>query len=192
MCLDFLRLGWQDVERACREIAEEIRSRKLDGHMLVGISRGGLVPLRLISDYTASRRVSTLGVRFYEDLGRTAEEPEVFFPVQGDVSGRGVILVDDISDTGQSLIAAKKHLFDKGASEIVVATVCKKPHTKFDPDICTFETPRWVIFPWEVREAIKHITDSAEGRDEAEAELRRADISEDEYRDILTARFGGG
>ena len=109
--MDFLRLGWQDVERACREIAEEIRSRKLDGHMLVGISRGGLVPLRLISDYTASRRVSTLGVRFYEDLGRTAEEPEVFFPVQGDVSGRGVILVDDISDTGQSLIAAKKASF---------------------------------------------------------------------------------
>ncbi len=189
--MDFLRLRWPDVERACMEIADEIRSRGLASHMLVGISRGGLVPLRLISDYTASRSVSTLGVRFYEDLGRTADLPEVFFPVQGDVSGQSVVLIDDISDTGESLIAAKKHLLEKGASEIVIATICKKPHTKLDPEICTFETPRWVIFPWEVRETIKHITDSAADRAEAVAELMQADISADEYSEILTTRFGG-
>jgi len=188
--LDYLRLSWQDIEQACNEISTVIREQEISGYMLVGVSRGGLVPLRLISDQIESRRVSTLGVRFYEALGRTSDEPEVFFPVQDDVKGKHVILVDDISDTGASLIAAKNHLHDKGAVEIVVVAICKKPHTMLDPDICTFETSRWVIFPWELRETIRHITDSAANRVEALAELGRAGISEEEYRDVVDERFG--
>jgi hypoxanthine phosphoribosyltransferase len=189
--LDYLRLSWDDIEGACEEISNEIESRGIEDYLLVGISRGGLVPLRLISDYLASNQVSTMGVRLYEDLGKTADVPEVFFPVQGDVKGREVILIDDISDTGQSLIAARQHLQEKGASEIVIATACIKPHTALMPDIFVTETSAWVIFPWEVKETLRRIVEAADSRGAAENELEKAGIDIKEYEKTLNSVFGG-
>jgi len=163
----------------------------LKGYALVGISRGGLVPLRLISDHLSAKEVSTLGVRFYEDIGKTRDAPEVFFPVQGDVAGKSVVLIDDISDTGQSLIAARKHLREKGAVNIIVATILKKPHTRLVPDIFVSETAAWVIFPWEVQETIGQIVGSSVDRDTALAELSKAGLKEEEYDRALKSRFGG-
>jgi hypoxanthine phosphoribosyltransferase len=188
--LDYLRLSWNDIEIACDDITQGIESRGIVDYLLVGISRGGLVPLRLISDYLASNQVSTLGVRFYEDLGKTAEAPEVFFPVQGDVKDRDVILIDDISDTGQSLIATRKHLKEKGAREIVVATICMKTHTALVPDIFVTETSAWVIFPWEVQETISRIVESAANKEAAVIELENGGIDIKEYEKTLNSIFG--
>jgi hypoxanthine phosphoribosyltransferase len=189
--LDYLKLSWGEIEVACEEIHREIESLGIDDYLLVGISRGGLVPLRLISDYLASTRISTMGVRFYEDLGKTIDVPEVFFPVQGDVKDRDVILIDDISDTGQSLIAAKKHLKEKGAREIVITTVCMKPHTSLIPDIFVTETSKWVIFPWEVQETVRRIVESADSSESAEEELKKAGVELREYEKTLNSAFRG-
>jgi hypoxanthine phosphoribosyltransferase len=188
--LEYLRLSWREVEVACSKISREISSRDIAEHLLVGISRGGLVPLRLISDNIAAQEVSTLAVRFYENIGKTADVPRVFFPVQGDVSGKDIILVDDISDTGKSLIAAKEHLKNKGAEDIVIVTICMKPHTHIVPDIYEIETSDWVIFPWEIQETARHIVQSAEDREDATMELNKASITEDEYVEILNQAFG--
>jgi hypoxanthine phosphoribosyltransferase len=190
--LDYLRLSWEEIEGACKRISEEIIAKGFAGYILVGVSRGGLVPLRLISDYISAQVVSTIGVRFYEDIGRTSDEPEVFFPVQGDVRGKNILLIDDISDTGKSLIAAMDHLRVQGAKEIVVATICKKPHTSLDPDIYETETSAWVIFPWEVQETIKKIVEIAEDRASAIKELTRANIRKGEFEKTLKLKFGGG
>jgi hypoxanthine phosphoribosyltransferase len=190
--LDYLRLSWEEIEKACKRISDEIGARDLAGYMLVGVSRGGLVPLRLISDYVSAQVVSTVGVRFYEDIGRTSDAPEVFFPVQGDVKGKNILLIDDISDTGKSLVAAIDHLRGKGAKEIVVATICKKQHTVLDPDIFEIETSAWVIFPWEVQETIRKIVETAEDRYSAIKELTRSNIGRGEFEKTLKLKFGGG
>lgn len=187
--MDYLRLSWEDVGSACEEISLEIESRGIQDYLLVGISRGGLVPLRLICDYLTTNQVSTLGVRFYEDIGKTSVVPDVFFPVQGNVRDRDIILIDDISDTGQSLIAAKAHLVEKGASKIVVAAICMKPHTELVPDIFVTETSVWVIFPWEVQETVRRIVESADDRESAEKELGMAGIDTKEYEKILNSVF---
>jgi hypoxanthine phosphoribosyltransferase len=173
------------------KISLEIKARGISDYMLVGVSRGGLIPLRLISDHLAAQRISTIGVRFYEDIGKTAAAPEVFFPVQGDVAGRDVILVDDISDTGGSLIAGKEHLRVKGARKIVVSAICVKPHTRLVPDIFVRETAAWVIFPWEVQETIRRIIAGAQSRDSAERELKLAGMRNIEYGKTLNSMFEG-
>jgi hypoxanthine phosphoribosyltransferase len=189
--LEYLKLTWTDVEEACKDISDEIKARELRDHALIGISRGGLVPLRILSDQIAAQQVSTLAIRFYEDIQKTWERPEIVLPVQGDVRGKNVILVDDISDTGKSLIAAREHLANKGAEDIVTATVCMKPHTSLKPDICAIESSQWVIFPWEVQETIRRIVGRAEGKDEAEAELKKTGIHLEEYNKTLESLFGG-
>jgi hypoxanthine phosphoribosyltransferase len=189
--LEYLKLTWTEVEEACKDISDVIRARNLMDHSLIGISRGGLVPLRILSDQIAAQQVSTLTVRFYEDIGKTWESPDIVFPVQGDVRGKNVILVDDISDTGKSLIAAREHLIDKGAKDIVTATVCVKPHTSLKPDIYAIESSQWVIFPWEVQETVRRIVGSAGAKNEAEAELKKTGIDFKDYNKTLDSIFGG-
>ncbi len=189
--MDYLRLSWNDIESGCKRLSLEIESRGISSYILVGVSRGGLVPLRLISDYISASQIHTMGVRFYEDIGRTGAEPVVFSPVPVDMGGKNIILVEDISDTGKSLLAAKKHLKESGANIIVVATLVKKPHTLLMPDIFDIETSSWVIFPWEVHETIGLIIRSATNRSEAEKELSRAGFEKREYLKALDLEFGG-
>lgn len=187
--MDYHRLTWSDVESSCKRISEKIIGKGLGDRLLVGISRGGLVPLRLISDHLYSRKVSTLGIRFYEELGVHNEVPEVFLPVQGDVAGKDIVLVDDISDTGESLLTAKDHLYDKGAKDIVVSAICFKPHTALIPDIYDFRADNWVIFPWEVQETMKLIGAAYEDRESALQELEKAGFQREEYLKVLDELF---
>lgn len=190
--MEYLRLSWRDIEKACTEVAGEIETRGISHYVLIGISRGGLVPLRMLSDHLSSYEISTLAVSFYEDIGKTKKKPKVIHPVQTEIKGKDILLVDDISDTGESLIAAREHLEEKGAKKIVVAALVKKPHTLFVPDIYAIETPAWVIFPWEVQETIRLIVDKASNMVDAEKELKKAGIKRNEYEKVLKNKFKGG
>ncbi len=46
--MKFIRPGWGKIEGMCRQLAQKASAFKPD--WLVGISRGGLVPVRLLSD----------------------------------------------------------------------------------------------------------------------------------------------
>jgi len=188
--LEFLRLRWSDIEEMCRKLAGEMEEKGLAGSMLVGISRGGLVPLRLLSDHFPESEISTMAVRFYVEIGKRKGRPEITSPVQGDVRGRRVVLIDDIADTGESLLAAVRHLKARGAEEVIVATLLKKPWSKVKPELCARETSAWVIFPWEVQETLREIIARAGSKAEAEEKLAKAGIEEEEYRRELRKAFG--
>jgi hypoxanthine phosphoribosyltransferase len=190
--LDYLRVSWSDVEKDCKKISDQVDGGGFSDYLLIGISRGGLVPLRIISDLINSVELLTLGVKFYEDLGITVDKPKIIFPVPEEfVTGENILLIDDISDTGESLIAAKKHLSNLGALDIVTATLLKKPHTRLTPDYYAQETDSWVIFPWEINETLKKIIGKADNSETAEDELRRAFITKKEYEKELEIKFGG-
>ena len=47
--------------------------------------------------------------------------------ITGDVSGRRVIICEDIVDTGNTIVALKEMLLDKGATEVKICTMLLKP-----------------------------------------------------------------
>ena len=115
-------LGPDDVRRALARIAHEIVEREpTDGLVLVGIAdRGDHLAFRLSTEIarieSADIPVGVLDITFYrDDIGLTAEAPEVHetrIPV--DVSGRTVVLVDDVLFTGRTIRAAMDALMDLG------------------------------------------------------------------------------
>lgn len=177
--MKYLRLSWDDIERLCMTLAKEIKRRKVAFDIIVGIARGGWVPARLLSDMLDNDELHTMRVKFYTGIGEVAAKPVILHPTQIDVTGKKVLLVDDIADTGKSLSIAKRHLEERGAGNIFVVTLIKKPHSEINPDLYVEETDAWVIFPWEVRETIRLILQKAKSREEAEKELARAGLSED-------------
>jgi len=155
--MKLLTLSWADASKLCESLASSIVSSGFTPDMIVGISRGGLVPARILSDILGVRELFTIRVSFYTGVGKTATAPKIVQPLVERLEGKSVLLVDDVSDTGRSLIVAKEHLKEMGAEEVKVATLHFKPHSKFRPDFFVSETEAWLVYPWERHESAKEL-----------------------------------
>lgn len=155
--MKLLSLSWTDTSRLCDGLASKISSSGFSPDMIVGICRGGLVPARILSDILGVRELFTIRVSFYTGVGKTAAAPKIVQPLVERLEGKRILLVDDVSDTGRSLIVAKEHLREMGAKEVRVATLHFKPHSKFRPDFFVGETEAWLVYPWERHESAKEL-----------------------------------
>jgi hypothetical protein len=174
--MEYLKLSWSDVEEHCRVLAKGIKERATSFDVIIGIARGGWVPARILSDLLDNDEIDTLRVKFYESVGKTAKEPRILHSTQIDVEGKDILLVDDIADTGESLIATIEHLKEKKAKSIFVVTLAKKPISKFTPDLFVKETPDWVIFPWEISETARDIKSRSNSEEDTQKELKKAGL----------------
>jgi pyrimidine operon attenuation protein / uracil phosphoribosyltransferase len=115
-------LGPDDVRRALARIAHEIVERdRTEGLVLVGIAdRGDHLALRLSDEISkiegAEIPVGVLDITFYrDDIGLIAEAPLVHETrIPFDITGRTVVLVDDVLYTGRTIRAAMDALTDLG------------------------------------------------------------------------------
>lgn len=111
------------VQRVLRRMAHEIieKNKGVDGICLVGIKRRGEQLAALISDNIGSIEGITppcgsLDIKFYRDDLTTVEElpvlstPELPF----EVSGKKIIIVDDVLFTGRTMRAAIEGIFALG------------------------------------------------------------------------------
>jgi pyrimidine operon attenuation protein / uracil phosphoribosyltransferase len=112
-----------DIRRALTRVAHEIieRDKGAADVVLVGIARieGTEVP------------VGVLDITFYrDDIGLRAEAPEVHeTAISFDVSGKNVVLVDDVLYTGRTIRSAMDALMDLGRPlKIQLAVLVDRGH----------------------------------------------------------------
>lgn len=139
------------------ELAHQIEATDYSPEVIVGVSRGGWPPARVMSDLLENPNLANMKVEFYKNIGVTARRPKITQPVTAEVVGKRVLVVDDVADSGHSLRVTVKHLARKGAGEIRVCTLYVKPKSIFKPDHYARTTSKWIIFPWERLEAIRLI-----------------------------------
>ncbi len=161
--LKFLHLTWSDVQRLTEVVAKKIDASGFKPEIVVAISRGGFDPARIICDQLGIRRLASIQLESYEGMSKS-REPAVVFPVNADLHGKRALLVDDVSDSGASIVKARDHLIENGVGEVKLMTLHIKPWSKFKPDYYADETDEWVVYPWEIKECIlvvaKNIQDS--------------------------------
>ena len=136
------------------DLAEKVRDSDYKPQVIVGVSRGGWPPARIMSDLLQNSNLANIKVEFYKDIGVRAKKPRITQPVTSDVAGKRVLVVDDVSDTGHSLQVVVNHLRHKSVRDIKVCTLYLKPKSVFKPDFYARVTRKWVIFPWERLEAV--------------------------------------
>jgi hypoxanthine phosphoribosyltransferase len=155
--LKFLHLTWNDIQRLTENVAKKIDASGFKPDIVVAISRGGFDPARIICDQLGIRRLASVQLESYEGMSRS-REPAVVLPVNADLHGKRALLVDDVSDSGASIMKARDHLLENGAGEVRVLTLHIKPWSKFKPDYYADETDKWVVYPWEIKECILVVT----------------------------------
>ena len=127
-----------EIRRAVTRIAHEIleRNKGADGLALVGIAaRGDDLARRLASEITriegAKVPVGVLDITFYrDDIGMRAEAPEVHETrIAFDITGKTVVLVDDVLFTGRTIRAAMDALVDFGRpTSVALAVLVDRGH----------------------------------------------------------------
>ena len=155
------------------DMALQIRKSGFNPDIIVGVSRGGWAPGRILSDLLENTHTVNLKIEFYVGIGKTAGRPIVTQPIGEDISGKRVLVVDDVSDTGKSLKVAMEHMLEKGAAGVKTATIYFKPHSTFKPDFFADSTANWIIFPWERLEATKLLIQEAKAEGRGLESVRR-------------------
>jgi uncharacterized protein len=135
-----------------KEIIESLAVKiEKDFDWYIALSRGGLVPACLLSQYTDHRSIDTLCVVSY-DKDHNRSEPRIIQKDYSHIKGKKILVIDDLADSGYSFVRAKEYLAQFEPKEIKTLALYLKTGSVFKPDYYHQETKPedWIEFEWEV------------------------------------------
>jgi uncharacterized protein len=143
-------ITWTDIERMTARLLKMLPTGY--DNILV-VTRGGMVPACLISEKTNIRNILCAAVMFYDGEERKLPEPLFLqFPEDSQLVGRKILVVDDVWDTGTTVMAVRERLRKAGADAHVCVLHYKPVKSKFPddkPDFFAEETNAWIVYPWD-------------------------------------------
>ena len=143
-------VSWDQFHRDARALAWRL-AEKGPFEAIVCITRGGLVPAAIVARELGVRHIETVCVASYDHTkqGDLKVIKEIGPSIRGigNGSGKGVLVVDDLTDTGKTAKVIREML-----PKAHFATVYAKPAGV--PTIDTFITEvsqdTWIYFPWDM------------------------------------------
>lgn len=157
--LEFELPSWNQIFLFLLKLAKIIQDDGFEADLIIGVSRGGWIPARILSDFLGNPKLANITAEFYVGIDKNRREPIITQPVSVSVNDKRILLVDDVADTGKSLKLVYSHLLEAGASEIKIITIYWKPWSLIIPDYYAKETNLWIVFPWEINESIAKIVE---------------------------------
>jgi hypoxanthine phosphoribosyltransferase len=125
-----------------RQIGADYRGRPLT---IVGVLTGCLIFLSdLVRRLDLSLRIGLIQASSYRGATTTAGSLRIQPELLPDLSGRHVLLLDDILDTGQTLHHLSRHLQGMGVASLRVGVLLRKigrQQVPLEPDYCAFDIP---------------------------------------------------
>lgn len=132
-------MNWEEFRTEVKTLTNKIDFKP---DVIIGIVRGGLVPARILSSELKVKDMYALTVK------KVGEERKVTSDISEDLTGKKVLLVEDMLETGRSLVVAKDYLLTKGA-EVKTACLYTMPISELKPDFFVKEVAEVTSFPWE-------------------------------------------
>jgi len=174
------RATWAEVDGWADRLAELVRSAHHFPDTLVGLTRGGWVPARMLSDRLGVKRLVSVRAQHWGVTATPDGLASLSEGLSGPIAGENVLIVDDITDTGESLFLALEHVRAAGPARAETATFLHIPRSKIVPTYYAEEIPRdawvWIVFPWNYWEDLGVLAQKAAqvtpGRDAIRATLR--------------------
>jgi len=152
MAIAYEFVWWERLYELCFRLYEKIEDSGYRPDVIVGIARWGWIPARVLSDLFFTRETANVKVDLYRGIYARDMEPRVSQQLPKDMKWERPLLVDDVSDTGDSFAISVKHLEKRGYNNPRTAALHMKPWTKFVPDYYVVKTEAWVVYPWELKE----------------------------------------
>ena len=146
-------LDFDDIYNYAYQTAEKIKKSGWRPDAIVGIARGGWVHARIACDHLGIKDLHSVKVDHWGVTATKDGKAKLTCPLVGDVKGKNVLVVDDITDTGESMQVAVEYIRSLDPSEVKTATLQHITGSKFKADYIGEEIDwMWVVFPWNFTE----------------------------------------
>ncbi|MBM4784538.1 MAG: phosphoribosyl transferase [Archangiaceae bacterium] len=144
-------LSWAEFDRQVQDLARKAVSFKPEA--VVGIAHGGV--------FVGGAVASALKVEFFPvRLTRRSRDSETRLPaglsddMPKELSGKRVLVVDDICSSGDSLEMATRLAKSAGATKVKTAALVTRPKGA-RPDFTAFTTETFFVFPWDYQAVVE-------------------------------------
>ncbi|HTP27449.1 MAG TPA: phosphoribosyltransferase family protein [Anaeromyxobacteraceae bacterium] len=132
-------IGWAQFGDLARQLAEHI-GREFRPDVILGVANGGV--------FLGGALASRLRAEFYSiRIERLAKGP-IAEPLSAALAKKRVLVVDDVTDSGATLAAARAAVRKTRAREIRTATLVARPGGR-QPNFKALETDDLVVFGWD-------------------------------------------
>ena len=169
-------ISWPHVYRLARRLAFAISDSGFRPEVIVAIARGGYVPARILCDLLNVYALTSIRVVHYAGGARKKAQARVTDALCTDITGKRVLIVDDVSDTGDTYEAALEHLRQFHPEAMMTAVLLHKTTARYQPDFIARKVIkwRWMIYPWAVIEDITGFLDAMDPAPQTTAEIEQA------------------
>jgi len=147
-------VSWEHATILSRQLAGIIRASHFRPEFVIAIGRGGFVPARVVCDSLLITNLTSIRIEHWGTAATRYEQARVRFPLSIDVEGCDLLVIDDVTDTGDTLSAAKEYLCRKKAGTIRFGVLQHKSSSLFIPDFYSELVAdwRWIVYPWAIHE----------------------------------------
>ncbi len=143
---------WDEIAEWCGELGRMIVDSGYRPDVVIGMARGGWIPARLVCDELLSRNLVSLKTQHWGVTASKDGKARLVGGIQEEIGGKNVLVVDDITDTGESLKLAFDHAKSLLPGSVKTATMLHITHSDFVPDFYAKEVDKekwtWFVFPW--------------------------------------------
>jgi|Deesub1362A_J573_1020465.scaffolds.fasta_scaffold00534_13 hypothetical protein len=142
--------SWDDVYSMCETLGKAILDSGFRPEVVVAIARGGWVPARILCDILDVKDLYSVKAEHWGKVATASGEAKLTQPLNVSLEGRNVLLVDDVTDTGETILLVSNHLRELGARRVRIAVLDHKKTSKFVPDyfVKMMDSWKWIVYPW--------------------------------------------
>ncbi|MBQ0037133.1 MAG: hypoxanthine phosphoribosyltransferase [Clostridiales bacterium] len=113
--------------------------------LFVGVLNGCFIFMAdLVRAAQFKSELEFIGLSSYRDATKSSGSVQITRDLQHDITGRDIIIVEDILDSGNTLAFLKKYLITRGAASVAIVTLLDKPARRekaITPDLAGFVVP---------------------------------------------------
>jgi len=159
-------ISWHRVYQLSYKLACQITDSGFQPDKIVAIGRGGYIPARILCDFLDIYDLSAVRVEHYKKGMHRKAVARIIDPLCVDVSEKRLLVVDDVSDTGDTFRVAVEHVRSFKPREIKTAVLHHKIVADFVPDYFAHRVIkwRWLIYPWAMVEDLTALIQQMEDR----------------------------
>ena len=143
---EYLDLTWEMFGELCRALALKV-ARDYDPELVIGIARAGVIPGAVVASILR-KDFYALTITRREGGEVVRDRPAVLSAAPMQCRGKRILLVDEITSSGETLRLGLASIRDQDPREVQTATsFCRR--RGFQPDFFALETDATIIFPWD-------------------------------------------